>query len=138
MATVRVLTQGLVDLGFLSGDLDGLIGGEVTGPAYARDESLVGLDVHDVGAGVVKNGDEKLKAGPLAAGMAYTIEPGSTAPDDENAPDAYKGIGIRIEDNVVITDDGHINLTREIPKAADDIEAWVKRLNHTRIPFRHG
>lgn len=128
MATVRVLTQGLVDLGFLSGDLDGLIEKEAYRPYYMHGTShWLGLDVHDVGAYVVKNGDEKPVPRPLAAGMAYTIEPGLyVAPDDENAPDAYKGIGIRIEDNVVITDDGHINLTREIPKAADDIEAWVK------------
>lgn len=128
MATVRVLTQGLVDLGFLSGDLDGLIEKEAYRPYYMHGTShWLGLDVHDVGAYVVKNVDEKPVPRPLAAGMAYTIEPGLyVAPDDENAPDAYKGIGIRIEDNVVITDDGHINLTREIPKAADDIEAWVK------------
>ena len=128
MASVRVLTQGLVDLGFLSGDLDGLIEKEAYRPYYMHGTShWLGLDVHDVGAYVVKNGDEKPVPRPLAAGMAYTIEPGLyVAPDDENAPEAYKGIGIRIEDNVVITDDGHINLTREIPKNADDIEAWVK------------
>ena len=59
--------------------------------------------------------------------MAYTIEPGLyVSPDDPNAPEQFKGIGIRIEDDVVITDDGLINLTRDIPKTADDIEAWVK------------
>lgn len=135
MASVRVLTQGLVDLGFLSGDLDGLIEKEAYRPYYMHGTShWLGLDVHDVGAYVVRNGakggDEKPVPRPLSAGMAYTIEPGLyVAPDDENAPDAYKGIGIRIEDNVVITDDaeeGHINLTRDIPKSADDIEAWVK------------
>ena len=48
------------------------------------------------------------------------------AKDDANAPDEFKGIGIRIEDDVVITRDGALNLTREIPKTADDIEAWVR------------
>ena len=128
MASVRTLTQGLVDLGFLSGELDGLIESEAYRPYYMHGTShWLGLDVHDVGAYVVRNGDEKPVARPLASGMAYTIEPGLyVAADDPNAPDAYKGIGIRIEDDVVITDDGYINLTREIPKTADDIEAWVK------------
>ncbi|MCR9094655.1 MAG: aminopeptidase P N-terminal domain-containing protein [bacterium] len=128
MATVRVLTQGLVDLGFLSGDLDGLIEKEAYKPYYMHGTShWLGLDVHDVGAYVVKNGDEKPSPRPLAPGMAYTIEPGLyVSPDDPNAPDRFKGIGIRIEDNVVITEDGHLNLTRSIPKTADDIEAWIK------------
>ncbi|MGB0619170.1 MAG: aminopeptidase P N-terminal domain-containing protein [Myxococcota bacterium] len=127
MASVRTLTQGLVDLGMLSGSIDGLIESEAYRPYYMHGTShWLGLDVHDVGAYVVKNGDEKPVARPLATGMAYTIEPGLyVAPDDPNAPDAFKGIGIRIEDDVVITDDGHLNLTREIPKTADDIEAWV-------------
>ena len=127
MASVRTLTQGLVDLGMLSGSVDGLIESEAYRPYYMHGTShWLGLDVHDVGAYVVKNGDEKPVARPLAKGMAYTIEPGLyVAPDDPNAPDAFKGIGIRIEDDVVITDDGHLNLTREIPKTADDIEAWV-------------
>jgi Xaa-Pro aminopeptidase len=58
--------------------------------------------------------------------MAYTIEPGIYIPvDDPNAPDAYKGIGIRIEDDVIITNDGVLNLTRAIPKTVADIEAWT-------------
>ena len=127
-ASVRVLTQGLADLGFLKGELDGLIESEAYRPYYMHGTShWLGLDVHDVGAYVVKNGDEKPSPRPLAAGMAYTIEPGLyVSPDDPNAPEQFKGIGIRIEDDVVITDDGLINLTRDIPKTADDIEAWVK------------
>ena len=127
-ASVRVLTQGLVDLGFLSGSIDGLIESEAYRPYYMHGTShWLGLDVHDVGAYVVENGAEKPSPRPLAAGMAYTIEPGLyVSPDDPNAPDRFKGIGIRIEDDVVITNDGFINLTRDIPKSAEDIEAWVK------------
>jgi len=127
MASVRVLTQGMVDLGFLKGDVDGLIESESYRPYYMHGTShWLGLDVHDVGAYVVKNGSGDAKPRPLAAGMAYTIEPGIyVAPDDANAPDAYKGIGIRIEDDVVITNDGYLNLTREIPKTVEDIEAWT-------------
>ncbi|MEM9174481.1 MAG: aminopeptidase P N-terminal domain-containing protein [Myxococcota bacterium] len=128
MASVQTLTRGLVDLGFLEGDVDGLIEKEAYRPYYMHGTShWLGLDVHDVGAYVVKNGDEKPVPRPLAPGMAYTIEPGLyVAPDDANAPEAFKGIGIRIEDDVVITGEGHLNLTREIPKTAEDIEAWVK------------
>ena len=127
-ASVRVLTQGLADLGFLKGEVDGLVESEAYRPYYMHGTShWLGLDVHDVGAYVVKNGNEKPAPRPLAAGMTYTIEPGLyVSPDDPNAPEQFKGIGIRIEDDVVITDDGLINLTRDIPKTADDIEAWVK------------
>ena len=124
-----MLTQGMVDLGLLKGEVDGLIETESYRPYYMHGTShWLGLDVHDVGAYVVRNGTEDPKPRPLAPGMAYTIEPGIyIAPDAPDAPDAYKGIGIRIEDDVVITSDGYLNLTREIPKTADDIEAWVLR-----------
>lgn len=127
-ASVKTLTRGLVDLKILEGDVDGLIEREAYRPYYMHGTShWLGLDVHDVGAYVVKNGSGEAKPRPLAAGMAYTIEPGLyVAPDDENAPEAFKGIGIRIEDDVVITDDGYNNLTRDIPKTADEIEAWVR------------
>ena len=117
----------MIDLGFLKGELDGLIESEAYRPYYMHGTShWLGLDVHDVGAYVVKNGSGEAKPRPLGEGMAYTIEPGIyVAPDDANAPDAYKGIGIRIEDDVIITKDGYLNLTREIPKTVDDIEAWT-------------
>ena len=126
-ASVHVLCQGMVDLGFLKGDVDGLIESEAYRPYYMHGTShWLGLDVHDVGAYVVQNGTSETKPRPLAAGMAYTIEPGIYIPvDDPNAPDAYKGIGIRIEDDVIITNDGVLNLTRAIPKTVADIEAWT-------------
>jgi Xaa-Pro aminopeptidase len=59
--------------------------------------------------------------------MAYTIEPGIyVSADDPNAPGAFKGIGIRIEDDIVITEDGFLNLNHDIPKTIDQIEAWVR------------
>jgi Xaa-Pro aminopeptidase len=150
-AAVRRLTEGMIELGILSGDIDELIQTEKYKPYYMHGTShWLGLDVHDVGAYVSKevskevskdvskagakpSGDSKenAKGGalprPLEPGMAYTIEPGLyIAADDPDAPDAFKGIGIRIEDDVVITEDGVLNLTREIPKAIDDIEAWVR------------
>jgi Xaa-Pro aminopeptidase len=59
--------------------------------------------------------------------MAYTIEPGLyIGAQDPNAPEAFKGIGIRIEDDIVVTEDGILNLNRDIPKTVDAIEAWVQ------------
>ena len=132
-ASVRTLCSGMVDLGLLEGDVDELIEKEAYRAYYMHGTShWLGLDVHDVGAYVVRespgspNGETTTKPRPLAPGMAYTIEPGIyVAEDDPKAPEAFRGIGIRIEDDVVVTEDGILNLTREIPKEVDDIEAWV-------------
>jgi Xaa-Pro aminopeptidase len=87
----------------------------------------LGLDVHDVGAYVVRTTDGSTKPRPLAPGMAYTNEPGLyVSRDDAAAPEHFRGLGIRIEDDVVITEDGVLNLTREIPKKVEDIESWVR------------
>jgi Xaa-Pro aminopeptidase len=127
-ASVRTLTRGLVDLGFLEGEIDGLIEQEAYRPYYMHGTShWLGLDVHDVGAYVVREGEGETKPRPLAPGMVYTIEPGLyVSRDDAKAPERFRGIGIRIEDDVVITEDGVLNLTRDIPKRADDIESWMK------------
>jgi Xaa-Pro aminopeptidase len=127
-ASVRTLTRGLVDLGFLEGEVDGLIEQEAYRPYYMHGTShWLGLDVHDVGAYVVRTGDGTTKPRPLAPGMAYTIEPGLyVSADDPKAPERFRGLGIRIEDDVVITEDGILNLTRDIPKRIADIESWMQ------------
>ncbi|MCB9726704.1 MAG: aminopeptidase P N-terminal domain-containing protein [Spirochaetaceae bacterium] len=127
-AALRRLCEGMVSLGLLEGEIDGLIESEAYRPYYMHGTShWLGLDVHDVGAYVARNGEGKPAPRPLAPGMVYTIEPGLyVSPDDPNAPEAFKGIGIRIEDDVVVTPDGIENLTREIPKQIDEIEAWVR------------
>ncbi len=131
-ASVRALCEGMADLGILEGEVDGLIESEAYRPYYMHGTShWLGLDAHDVGAYVIKNvtknGGEETKPRPLEAGMAYTIEPGLyIAKDDASAPEAFKGLGIRIEDNLVVTKEGILNLTREIPKRIDEIEAWVR------------
>ena len=80
---------------------------------------LLGLDVHDVG--VLKNGE---KAYRLEPGMVITVEPGIYVPkNQENIPEGFKGIGIRIEDNILVTEDGCRNLSQSIPKEVDEIEA---------------
>jgi Xaa-Pro aminopeptidase len=128
-AALHVLCDGMISLGILKGSLDEVIETETYRPYYMHGTShWLGLDVHDVGAYVsasTTNGEAKPR--PLCQGMAYTIEPGLyIAEHDPNAPDVYKGIGIRIEDDIVVTEDGILNLNREIPKSVDGIEAWVQ------------
>ena len=125
---LRVLVDGLRMLGIVQGSTDEIIAGELYRPYYMHGTShWLGLDVHDVGAYVVRGEDGTTKPRPLERGMVYTIEPGLyVAADDEKAPVAFRGIGIRIEDDVVVTETGILNLTREIPKSIDALEAWVQ------------
>lgn len=82
---------------------------------------FIGLDVHDVGTGGTR--DPRGKKRPLKPGMAFTVEPGIyIAADDKRVPKQYRGIGIRIEDDVVITDKGCEVLTAEVPKEVAEIE----------------
>jgi Xaa-Pro aminopeptidase len=79
----------------------------------------LGMDVHDVGA-YTRDGSPR----PLAAGMVITVEPGLyVAPDAVGVPDALRGIGVRIEDDVLVTDHGHDVLTSACPKEIRDVEA---------------
>ena len=131
-AALHVLCEGLVTLGVLKGSVDEMIESEAYRPYYMHGTShWLGLDVHDVGAYVTKSGKQdqagEAKPRPLCKGMVYTIEPGLyISANDPNAPEAFKGIGIRIEDDIVITEDGILNLNRDIPKTVDAIEAWVR------------
>jgi Xaa-Pro aminopeptidase len=133
-AALKVLCEGMVSLDILQGDVDQLIESEAFRPYYMHGTShWLGLDVHDVGAYVSAAGTAEghsqtsAKPRPLCEGMVYTIEPGLYIPiDDPKVPEAFRGIGIRIEDDIVVTKDGVLNLNREIPKAVDEIEAWVR------------
>ena len=122
-AAVRHLVEGMVALGLLSGDVEELVAREAYKPWYMhRTSHWLGLDVHDVGAYALDG-----KARVLERGMVFTVEPGLYVPaDDERAPAALRGIGVRIEDDVVITEDGHENLTAAIPKRPGDVEAWIR------------
>jgi Xaa-Pro aminopeptidase len=65
--------------------------------------------------------------GVLEPGMVFTIEPGLYfQPDDLTVPEELRGIGVRIEDDIVVTDDGCINLSAGIPRTADEVEAWIR------------
>lgn len=122
-AALRVLTQGLKDMKLLHGDLDSLIEAEAYKPYYMhRTGHWLGMDVHDVGAYKV-DGHWR----PFQPGMICTVEPGLYLRDDERIPKPYRGIGIRIEDDVLVTQSGCEVLTAAAPKAIADIEAWMRQ-----------
>lgn len=121
-ASVRVLTEGLRDLGLLSGELDELIESSAYKTFYMhRVGHWLGMDVHDVGDYKVA-GQWRL----LEPGMVMTVEPGLyVAPDNDDVEAKWRGIGIRIEDDVVVTDSGHYVLTSAAPKTVEEIEALM-------------
>jgi Xaa-Pro aminopeptidase len=120
---VRVLVEGLLELGALEGEADELIEGEAYRPFYMHTTShWLGLDVHDVG-------DYHLEGKPrrLEPGMVFTVEPGLYFPSrDERTPEQFRGIGVRIEDNVAVCEEGAELLTASIPKRPDDVESWMR------------
>ncbi|NCJ05274.1 M24 family metallopeptidase [Synechococcales cyanobacterium C] len=125
-AAVRVITTGLVDLGLLHGEVDTLIEEEQYKPFYMhRTGHWLGLDVHDVGA--YKQDAETWQ--PLQAGQVLTVEPGIyISPDIQlpeeqpPVPEYWRGIGIRIEDDVLVTTTGSEVLTQAVPKAVAEME----------------
>jgi Xaa-Pro aminopeptidase len=121
-AAVRKIVEGLVDLDLLSGNVEDLIASEAHRPFYMHNTShWLGLDVHDVG---LYRLDGEARA--LRRGMVFTVEPGIyVAADDETVDPRFRGIGVRIEDDVTITADGYENLTAAIPKAPDELAALV-------------
>jgi Xaa-Pro aminopeptidase len=116
---LRALVEGLVKLGVLKGSVDEIIKNETYKPVYMhRTSHWLGLDVHDVGE--YRRGDEDR---PLEPGMVLTVEPGLYFTEWwEEGPAEYRGIGIRIEDDVLITEKGHEVLT-SVPKTVAEIEA---------------
>jgi Xaa-Pro aminopeptidase len=121
-ATVRVITAGLVELGLLQGDVDELIAAEAYKPFYMhRAGHWLGMDVHDVGDYKV-GGEWRV----LEPGMAMTVEPGIyVAADNQDVAKKWRGIGVRIEDDVVVTRNGCEILTDGVPKSVDEIEALM-------------
>ena len=122
-ATIRSLVESMIELGFLDGDIDTLIEEETYKEWYMHSTShWLGMDVHDVGSYASKGSST-----PLQAGMVLTIEPGLyIAANDERVPEEFRGMGIRIEDDVLISAEGPIVLTQEIPKTVADIEAFMQ------------
>ncbi|MFT6269239.1 MAG: Xaa-Pro aminopeptidase [Alphaproteobacteria bacterium] len=118
---ICMITQGLLDLGILSGELQSCIDEDAHKAFFMHGLGhYLGLDVHDVGI-YKDNGHDKA----LESGMVMTVEPGIYISKKANVPEKYKGIGVRIEDNIVITTKGNEVLTRHAPKTVEDIEALM-------------
>ncbi len=123
-AIVKIITQGLIDLGILKGKLDDLIEKQAYFPFYMhRSGHWLGLDVHDGGQYRV---DGKWRA--FEPGMVLTIEPGIYISADIPGVDKrWHNIGVRIEDNVLVTEKGCDVLSRNIPKQVDEIESLMAK-----------
>jgi Xaa-Pro aminopeptidase len=127
--SIELLTEGMKKLGLLKGKTSDLIKKKEYMKYYMHGVGhYLGLDVHDAGRYFV---DQQAKnSRPFAPGMVLTVEPGLyIPPDDKSAPAKYRGIGVRIEDDVLVTEDGNRNLTSKVPKDPDEIEALMNRSN---------
>lgn len=124
-AAVRVLTEGMVELGILKGDVDELIKDHVYTKYYMhRTGHWIGMDVHDVGDYKVDNEWRMLEPG-----MVLTVEPGLYMPaETKGLPKKWWNIGIRIEDDVLVTKEGYEVLSKDAPKTADEIEALMQHV----------
>ena len=122
---VRILVQGLLDLGLMQGNIDEIIEKEAFRQFYMHGTGhWLGMDVHDVGAYKV---DGEWRA--YEEGMVVTVEPGLyIAPDDETVDSKWRGIGIRIEDDVVATENGPLVLTAKVVKTVEEIEALMAKV----------
>lgn len=121
---VRILVQGLLDLGIMQGELEEIIQTESFRQFYMHGTGhWLGMDVHDVGT-YKANGEWRA----YEEGMVVTVEPGLyIAPDDETVDVKWRGIGIRIEDDVVATKNGPLVLTAKVVKTVEDIEALMAK-----------
>jgi Xaa-Pro aminopeptidase len=122
-ATVKVITKGLVDLGLLKGKVSSLIKEGAYRDFYMhRAGHWLGMDVHDVGDYKV---DDEWRV--LEEGMVLTVEPGIyVAPDNTKVAKKWRGIGIRIEDDVLVTKDGCEVMTDDVPKTVSEVEALMQ------------
>lgn len=134
-AAVRVLSQGMLDTGILDRALYSSVDEVIEERAYApfymhRTGHWIGMDVHDCGdyreRGAPRDVQGALPSRTLRASMVLTIEPGLYIRPAENVPERYWNIGIRIEDDAVVTENGCELLTRDVPVKADEIEALMQ------------
>jgi len=146
-ATVKVLAQGMLDLGLLNRDKVGSLADVIEKRAYFqfymhRTGHWLGMDVHDCGSyiepsevGTVSERKDPLSgeiikdrpARILRPGMVLTIEPGIYVRAAEGVPEQFHNIGIRIEDDAIVTDAGCELISRDVPVAVDEIEALMRR-----------
>lgn len=130
-AALQVLTQGLFDMGILKPEQHGSLEQAIENKAYApyymhRTSHWLGMDVHDVGSYREPHDPEKSWR-QLQPGMVLTIEPGLYFRPSPEVPQAYWHIGIRIEDDILITQNGNTNMTRDVPVTITEIEAWMAK-----------
>jgi len=119
----RVLAQGFIDLGLIGGTLDAALESGSFKQFYMhRAGHWLGMDVHDAGLYQIKGASQK-----LTPGMVLTVEPGAYIRRADNVPEPFWDIGVRIEDDVLVTETGVENLTAATPKAVADVEAACAR-----------
>jgi len=126
-AAMRVLAQGLEELGILESAEEALRDEHQFYKRYSLHNvsHMLGLDVHDC----AQARSETYKFGKLVPGMVLTVEPGLYFQlEDLTVPEKYRGIGVRIEDDVLVTEDGMKNLSADIPSELDDVEEWMADL----------
>lgn len=123
-AAVRVICQGLIELGLLTDTLENAIESGSYKAFYMHQTGhWLGNDVHDVGQYKV-NGQWRV----LKVGMALTVEPGIyISPDNQQVEARWRGIGVRIEDSVLVTETGYECLTAGLPRTVEEIEAWMQQ-----------
>lgn len=124
-ACTEGLTDAMLDLGLLKGSRKQLIESNEYKKYFPHGTGhWLGMDVHDSGVYRIK-GESRL----LEPGMCFTIEPGLYVPgDDTTAPSEYRGLGVRIEDDILVTAKGHENLTQAVPKEVDALEEIIGKL----------
>ena len=117
-AANRVISQGLIDLGILEGSVDAVLEQKQFAKYYMHKIGhWLGMDVHDVGSYL-----DEGKSRPLKSGMCMTVEPGLYLSASDDLDEKWHGIGIRIEDDVLVTDEGNHVLTFQVPKSISAIE----------------
>lgn len=120
---IRIMVEGLVELSILQGDPKQLIADQAYLDFYMHGLGhWLGIDVHDVGDHITADRERV-----LAPGMVLTVEPGLYINRNANVPEPYKGIGIRIEDNILITATGNEVLTASVPKDPEAIEQFMQQ-----------
>jgi Xaa-Pro aminopeptidase len=124
LETSKALATSLKDAGILSGSLDEIMETGSYRTYYPHGTGhWLGLDVHDESPYLIDEGNDTLSDVSLEEGMAFTCEPGLYFPaDDKNVPSKWRGIGIRIEDDLIMNESGFTNITSSIPKEIKEVE----------------
>jgi Xaa-Pro aminopeptidase len=130
-AAAKIITEGLIDIGLLAGAVDENIESGAYRRFYMhRIGHFLGMDTHDVGS-YRESGTWRV----LRPGMVVTIEPGIYVPDEDDVDSRFRGIGVRIEDDILITQSGSDNLAAGTPKTIEDVERTIAEGREARVPL---